>query len=84
VRAKYGAGPRIVLLVWSQLKEYNNVRQGVIAAIDASIGADPKISKFVLPEAAVDVDETGCQFHATPRTTRRYRPPHHRAVKLGW
>jgi lysophospholipase L1-like esterase len=66
IRARYGAGPQVILTVWSQHKAYNNVRQTIGAAIDAVIAGRPageKTSKYVFPEAP-PADETGCQYHA--------------------
>jgi lysophospholipase L1-like esterase len=90
LRTKYGAGPRIILLVWSQLKEFDGTRQAVTAAIDnviadaANVGT--KISRFTLPEADEMTDETGCEEHANAA--------HHQAManllvaeikaKMGW
>ena len=75
--------------MWSQIKDDNiptrtamkNTLTGIIAA-----KADAKISYFQFPEAMVDVDETGCQYHGNEA--------HHAAMsallvneiksKLGW
>ena len=88
IRAKYPAA-WIFLTVWSQIKDDNiptrtamkNTLTGIIAA-----KADAKISYFQFPEAMVDVDETGCQYHGNEA--------HHAAMsallvneiksKLGW
>lgn len=64
IRAKYGAATKIVFVVWSQLKDFNGVRQTVTAAIDAAIAGDANASRFSLPEAQFPGDETGCYFHA--------------------
>lgn len=72
IRAKYGATTKIVFVVWSQLKEYNGVRQAVTAAIDAVIAGDANASRFSLPEAQYPGDETGCHYHANAA--------HHRAM----
>lgn len=68
IRTRYGAGPHVVLTVWSQHKVYNGVRTTIGAAIDTVIAGRPageKTSKFVFPESAnADVNETGCQYHA--------------------
>ena len=66
IRAHYGATPYVFLLVWSQYKSYDNVRQTISAAIDAAIAGRPageKNFKIVLPEADLATDETGCQLH---------------------
>lgn len=86
IRAKYGAATKIVFVVWSQLKEYNGVRQAVAAAIDAIIVGDANASRFTLPEATYPTDETACHYHANAA--------HHQAMstllvaelksKLGW
>ena len=86
VRAKYGATTKIMFLVWSQLKEYNGVRQAVNAAIDAIIAGDANSWRFTLPEATYPTDETGCHEHANAA--------HHQAMstllvaelksKMGW
>lgn len=86
IRAKYGAATKIMFLVWSQLKEYNGVRQAVTAAIDAIIAGDANSWRFSLPEAMYPGDETGCHEHANAA--------HHQAMstllvtelksKLGW
>lgn len=86
IRAKYGANTKIMFLVWSQLKEYNGVRQAVNAAIDAIIAGDANSWRFTLPEATYPTDETGCHEHANAA--------HHQAMaalmvtelksKMGW
>lgn len=86
IRAKYGAATKIVFVIWSQLKEYNGVRQAVTAAIDGIIAGDGNSSRFSLPEAMFPGDETGCHYHANAA--------HHQAManllvaelksKLGW
>lgn len=86
IRAKYGANAKIVFVVWSQLKEYNGVRQGVTAAIDGAIAGDANAWRFSLPEAQFPGDETGCHYHANAA--------HHQAMatllaaelksKMGW
>jgi hypothetical protein len=66
IRARYGAGPHVLLAVWSQHKSYNGVRQAILGAIDAVTAGRPageKTTKFVFPEADPSV-ETGCQYHA--------------------
>jgi hypothetical protein len=88
IRAKHGAGPRVVFVVWSQLKDYDavTVRTDVTAAIDGAIAGDAKASRFSLPEAIYPDDETGCHYHANAA--------HHQAMatllaaelksKMGW
>jgi lysophospholipase L1-like esterase len=86
IRAKYGAATKIVFVVWSQLKEYDGVRQAVTAAIDAIIAGDANASRFSLPEAMYPDDETACHYHANAA--------HHQAMatllaselksKMGW
>lgn len=66
VRAKYGASPYVILLVWSQLKDYDGVRTAVSTALDGVVAARPageRTSKLVLPEAD-HAFETGCFGHA--------------------
>jgi len=65
IRTRYPSA-WIFLTVWSQIKDDNiltrtamkNSLAGIITA-----KADPKISYFQFPEAMVEVDETGCQYH---------------------
>ena len=66
IRARYGATPYIFLLVWSQYKSYDGVRQAITAAIDGAIAGRPageKNFKITLPESNLSTDETGCQLH---------------------
>jgi lysophospholipase L1-like esterase len=67
IRTRYGASTYVFLMVWSQYKVYDGVRQEITAAIDQAIASRPageKNYKLVLPEANIATDETGCQLHA--------------------
>ena len=66
IRGHYGASTYVFLVVWSQHKAYDGVRQAITGAIDFAIMSRPageKNYKLVLPEADFATDETGCQFH---------------------
>lgn len=72
IRTSYGPTSRIVLTVWSQLKDGGgdlNVRSAVSNAIDGVVASraaagDDKVTKYVFPEANANFDETGCYAHA--------------------
>ena len=66
VRGHY-PGAWIFLTVWSQIKDDNILtRSAMKASLQGIISARPadlKLSYFQFPEANVDTQETGCQYH---------------------
>lgn len=85
--------PSMPFFLFARSQSTNGLRRArrtadtdVTAAIDGAIAGDAKASRFSLPQADLDTDETGCQYHANAA--------HHRAMatllaaeiktKMGW